>query len=117
MSQAAFNKYALTVSQNLRIYFCIRTFFNNRSSFIFVCLILNDGLKELTLLSHSKVTYTILFLCVSINRKRPDPDSKLFANLLTRGGFRGFPQHEDWWLNFPYLPAQLCELSCVWRLF
>lgn len=52
-----------------------------------------------------------------INKKHPDPDSKLFANLLTTGGFRGFPQHEDWWLNFPYLPSQLCELSCVWHLF
>lgn len=41
----------------------------------------------------------------------------ILSSLLTTGGLRGFPQHEDLWLNFPYLPAQLCELSCVWPLF
>lgn len=87
------------------------------ASFLCMCYILKaQGQYHLPPQYFPNVTQTVSVF-VSINKKHLDSDSNLLSSLLTTAGLRGFPQHEDLWLNFPYLPAQLCALSCVWPLF
>lgn len=84
--------------------------------FLCVCKILKARGQQHLPPQYSPIVTQTISVFESINKKHLDPDSKL-SSLLTTGGLRGFPQHEDLWLNFPYLPAQLCELSCVWPMF